>query len=140
MEDLHRRGLLPGSFNCLALQPVFRTKIVLAPTQEPTSVEELAFPDNHELIGCTSGPLAHCLIDRLRSGAASLKEALSLWLLPRHAARYQESIEAGKILLWIRVFSPGEEQIACKSLLSRSANTVGVHDLMPFGPKVVEPR
>jgi hypothetical protein len=83
-------------------------------------------------MACTSGPLADCLMERLSSGAQSLKDALGHWLIPRHAAHFHDAVEAGKILLWICVVLADEERRAYQSLLACSSNSVGVHDLMPL--------
>jgi hypothetical protein len=130
LDDLHVRGLVLDSFNCLSLQRIFAGNDVIAAWREPASIQKLAFPCNGELIGCTSGPLADCLAERLRSGAPSLKDALGYWLLPRHAAHFQGAVESGEILFWIRLVDAAHERCACQSLLAKSSNTVGVHDLV----------
>lgn len=130
LQDVRLGGLAFDRFNCLALERVFAGKTIVAPSQQPVDVQKLAFPDNAEAIGCTSGPLADRLAERLRSGAPSLKEALGHWLVPRHAARFQEAVEDGKILLWIRLSDADDERRACQSLLANSSNSVGVHDLL----------
>ena len=130
LHDLCLRGLALDSFNCLALQRIFAGKTIIAPSQEHLSIQELAFADNPELIGCTSGPLADCLAERLRSGAPRLTDALGLWLMPRHAAHFQEAVEAGKILLWIWLTDADDERRAYQSLLANSSSSVGVHDLV----------
>jgi len=71
------------------------------------------------------------LLGELGSGARSLKEALSHWLVPRHAAHLQEIAERGKIQLWIRLTIAEDERHAYQSLLANSSNSVGVHDLVP---------
>jgi hypothetical protein len=90
----------------------------------------LRFAESSEAIACTSGPLADSLLERIDSGAQSLKEALSRWLIPRHAAHFLDAVEAGRILFWIRVADADDERRACLSLLAHSSNSVGVHDLM----------
>ena len=90
----------------------------------------LAFPGNREPIGCTSGPLAHCLTERINASAVSLKEALGAWLVPRHAAHFQDVVEDGRILLWVRLISIEDERRAYRCLLRNSSNSVGVHDLV----------
>jgi hypothetical protein len=130
LRDLRARGLVLDSFNCLALMRLFSGKTIMAPNQEPVPVQPLSFPGNSELIACTSGPLANCLMERLASGARSLKHALGLWLIPRHAAHFQDAIQAGGILLWVRVTDADDERLAYQSLLVHSSNSVGVHDLV----------
>ena len=122
LGDLQLRGLAADSFNCLALRRIF------AASQEILTVQELAFPNHRETICCTSGPLADRLAGRLLLGAPSLKDALGHWLVPRHAAYFERTAENGKILLWVRVRSEGEERRACENLLATSSNSVGVHD------------
>ena len=90
----------------------------------------LPFPQSSELLACTSGPLADCLMERLSSGAHSLKDALGRWLIPRHAAYFQNALQAGKILFWIQVGDAADERRACQTLLAHSSNSVGVHDLI----------
>jgi hypothetical protein len=136
LYDLRLRGLVLDSLNCLAARRVFAGKLI-ARSRELVVIEELAFPDNGELLGCTSGPLADCLADRLGSGARSLKDALASWLLPRHAGHFQRVVEDGKILLWIRLADGDDERQAYQCLFAHSSNAVGVHDLCaPHGTQV----
>lgn len=130
LSDLRVRGLVLDSFNCLALKRLFSGKTIVAPDHEPVVVQAMPFPDNSELIACTSGPLANCLMERLSSGASSLKQALSLWLIPRHAAHFENAIQEGRILLWIRIADADDERRAYQSLLAHSSISVGVHDLV----------
>jgi hypothetical protein len=130
LRDLRARGLVLDSFNCLALKRLFVGKAIVAPDQKPIAVEALPFPESPESIACTSGPLADCLMERLSSGAQSLKDALGHWLIPRHAAHFHDAVEAGKILFWIPVPHADEERRAYQSLLAYSSSSVGVHDLM----------
>jgi hypothetical protein len=130
LRDLRARGLVLGSFNCLALKRLFSGRTIRAPDQEPVPVQALPFPGGSELIACTSGPLANCLLERLASGAPSLKHAIGLWLIPRHAVHFEDAVQAGKILLWIRVADADDERRAYQSVLAHSSNSVGVHDLV----------
>ena len=134
LHDVRLRGLALDSFNCLALERIFAGKTIVAPSKERVSVQSLGFPGSREAICCTSGPLADCLAERLRSGALSLKDALGLWLVPRHAAHFQKAVEGGKILLWIRLTDADDERRAYQSLLAHSSNSVGVHDLVALPP------
>ncbi len=133
LRDLCVRGLVLDSLNCLGLQRLFAGKTIVAPNQEPVVVRPLGFPDDPELVACTSGPLADCLMERLSAGAPTLKHALGLWLIPRHAAHFQDAVQAGRILLWIRVADADDERRAYQSLLAHSSNSVGVHDLVVPG-------
>ena len=130
LRDARARGLVLDGFNCLALERLFAAKTILAPTQEAVPVCALPFPDGVETIACTSGPLADCLRDRLRSGATSLKDALGHWLISRHAAQFENAVCAGKVLLWIRLADADDERRAYQSLLAHSTDLVGVHDLV----------
>jgi hypothetical protein len=130
LHDLRVRGLVLDTFNCVALERLFAGKTIVAPDRKPVTVEVLRFAESSEAIACTSGPLADSLLERIDSGAQSLKEALSRWLIPRHAAHFLDAVEAGRILFWIRVADADDERRACLSLLAHSSNSVGVHDLM----------
>lgn len=134
IRDLEHRGVVLDSFNCLAVRRAFARKTIIAPSREPLAIQELAFPDSRKLLGCTSGPLAERLANRLDSGARSLKDALALWLIPRHAAAFQDQVESGKILKWIRTANADDERRACQCLLANSSGPIGVHDLVvPVG-------
>jgi hypothetical protein len=133
LEDLRGRGLSPDSFNCLALKHVLTGQAVPTIADVRVRVEELVFSEIREPICCTPGPLASCLTERLRLGARNLKEALGHWLVPRHAAQFQEAVDKGMILLWIRLDDAGEERNAYQSLLTNSLHSVGVHDLVALG-------
>jgi hypothetical protein len=135
LRELRARGLVLDSFNCVALQRLFAGKTFIAPNQEPVGAEALPFAKGTALIAWTSGPLADCLRDRIESGARDLKDALSRWLLPRHAADFQDAVQAGKILFWIRVGDAHDERRTCQTLLAHSSNSVGVHDLMLPGER-----
>jgi hypothetical protein len=133
VEDLRGRGLSVGSFNCLALKHVLASESIPAIANARVSVQELAFSEIREAICCTPGPLAGCLTERQRSGARNLKEALGHWLVPRHAAHFQELVDKGMILLWVRLDDAGDERNAYQSLLANSSDSVGVHDLVTPG-------
>jgi hypothetical protein len=128
--DLGVRGLGLDSLNCLGLRSAFAGETTIAPWREPSRVFEFAFPGNSEPIACTDGPLAERLGDGARVGAASLMDVLALWLLPRHAAYLQDTIEAGNIQLWVRIVDADGERGACQSLVALSSGSVGVHDLV----------
>lgn len=129
LRDARSRGLVLDSLNCLALERLFDGTIIMAPPQEVVSVCQLPVRDGTETIACTSGPLADCLMDRFRSGATSLIEALGHWLILRHATQLVNAVGAGKILLWIRLTDADDERRAYQSLLAHSSDVVGVHDL-----------
>ena len=110
-------------------------KTILAPDHDLVVVRALPFASSPEPIACTSGPLANCLTERLASGAPSLSHALGLWLIPRHAAHFEVTVQTGRILLWIRVADADDERQAYQTFLARSSNSVGVHDLVLPGPQ-----
>jgi hypothetical protein len=130
LEDLRDREFVLQSFNCLALKQVFSGKVILTPSQEPVAIERLAFSGQPGEICCTSGPLATCLCTSIKAGATTLKDALGLWLIARHAAYLQRAVEERKILLWIEIPDSDQERTACQSLLATSSGPVGVHDLV----------
>ena len=101
LRDARARHLVLNSFNCLALERLFAGKTILAPSQEAVAVRVLPFSDGVETIACTSGPLADCLMDRLRSGATSLKDALGHWLIPRHATQLENAVRAGNRVIQV---------------------------------------
>lgn len=131
LHDLQAGGLAIETFNCLGLQRVLAGKRLTASPDKTVGLQELAFPDSVELVGCTSGPLADCLTRRLRAGTPSLEAALSRWLIPRHAALVQQTVERGQISLWVQLFDNDDERRAYQTLLANSSNSVGVHDLIP---------
>jgi hypothetical protein len=90
----------------------------------------LPFPTNRELIAATVGPLADRLAARLDANADTLASALGRWLIPRHAVQLQDAVAAGKIVLLVQLFDNDGERRACRSLLARSSNSVGVHDIL----------
>jgi hypothetical protein len=133
LRDARMRGLVLDGFNCLALERMFAGTTIVAPNQERVPIQPLPFPGDAEPIACTSGALSDCLTDRLRSGAGNLNEALSNWLIPRHAARFESMVQEGKILFWMQVADSDDERRAYQCLLTHSSNCVGVHDLVAPG-------
>jgi hypothetical protein len=129
LDQARDRGLDLTNFHCLALERVLADE-TLALDQKPPLFEALRFPDDCSAIVCTAGPLADCLMGRLRSGAKSLSDALGYWLIPRHATHFGNAVRGGKIVLWLRVTYADDERRACQWLLSCSSSSVGVHDLL----------
>ena len=66
----------------------------------------------------------------LDAGGSTLKAALGLWLIPRHAQQIQDAVEQGKIVLWVRLLDSEDEPLAYRALLAGSSHSVGVHDLV----------
>ena len=130
LQHLSSRGSRSDVTSCLGLQRVLTGTAAIAALPPATVIQELPFPENLHRIGCTAGQLAQCLVERLRAGAPTLKVALTHWLIPRHAAQLQEAVEAGRIILWVQLFDNEDERRAYRSLLARSSNSVGVHDLV----------
>jgi hypothetical protein len=130
LRDLSLGGTAPRNFNYLGLRRVLAGTGKARADAKPTSLHELPFPGNPDLIGCTPGPLADRLAGRLENGAQTLKAALGHWLIPRHAAHLQDGVENGKIILWVQLFDNEDERRAYQSLLKTSSNSVGVHDLI----------
>ena len=127
VRELTGGGMNESAFSVLGLHRI------LAPTSRgasPTSLQNLPFPTNPELIAATVGPLADRLAARLEAKADTLASALGHWLIPRHAVQLQDAVAAGKILLLVQLFDNDGERRACQSLLARSSNSVGVHDIV----------
>jgi hypothetical protein len=124
LQDLTGAGSPPQSFSYLGLQRV------LAPADQGLLLQPLPFPGNAELICCSDGPVAERLAGRLGTGAPTLKAALGRWLIPRHAAHLQDAVEGGKIVLWVQILDIESELRAYQSLLTKTSNSVGVHDLV----------
>jgi hypothetical protein len=129
LDDLSSRGLAVDSISCLALERVFTGRMTIALFPDAASIAELPFSGGNEPVCCTAGPLRDFLLDRFRSGARSFKEVIGHRMVPRHAAYLQETVEQGKIQLWIRLANADDERRACQSLLANSSNSVSVHDL-----------
>jgi hypothetical protein len=98
------------------------------------TLHELALTEACEPVCCTAGPLAERLAERVNDGAASLQEALGLWLVSRHAARIQEAVEGGCLMLWVQLFDAQDERRACTILLTHCSSVVEVHDLAALPP------
>jgi hypothetical protein len=128
MQDLTTGGIAQDSFNCLGLHRVLAP--LAAQPDNRMTLRDLPFSGNVELTSVTDGPLAACLAERLGMGAETLTAALGHWLIPRHAAQLQESVSAGKVILWAQLFDNDDERRAYRSLLARSSNSVGVHDIV----------
>jgi hypothetical protein len=110
LRDASNRGFLLDSLNCLALERVFAGKAATALNTKVDGIHPILFPDGSGQIACTEGPLADCLRERLQFGARTLKEALAHWLIPRHAADLEDTVFAGKILLWISLVDAEDER------------------------------
>ena len=128
VRELTGGGMQESAFSVLGLHRI------LAPAASrggcPTSLQDLPFPTNRELIAATIGPLADRLAARLEAKADTLASALGYWLIPRHAVQLQDAVAAGKIVLLVQLFDNDGERRACQSLLARSSNSVGVHDIV----------
>jgi hypothetical protein len=125
--ELTAAGLAEDSFNCLGLHRVLSR--VLAQHDDYVSLRDLPFPADADLSSATDGPLAACLAERLRMGEETLMAALAHWLIPRHARQLRDAAAAGKVILWVQLLDDDDERQAYRSLLARSSNSVGVHDI-----------
>jgi hypothetical protein len=90
----------------------------------------LPFPGNAAPIVCSTGPIAERLTARLDAGTPSLQAALVAWLIPRHAAQLQRTVDSGKIVLWVQLADHADEQRAYRTLKAAGCTSVGVHDLV----------
>lgn len=129
LQGLRREGLSNDAFNCLALEEVLAAATSLALLPAATR-KELCFPGHRRPISCTAGALADRLAERLDASGSTLKSALGLWLIPRHAEQIQNAVEQGKIVLWVRLLGSDDEPLAYRALLAGSSHSVGVHDLV----------
>jgi hypothetical protein len=128
IQDLDTAETTYSPFSFLGLHRVLAP--VAAREHSGMSLLDLPFPGNRELIAGTSGPVANGLAIRLTANADSLSSALGSWLIPRHAAHLEQAVVAGKIVLFVQLFDDDGERRACQSLLARSSNSVGVHDMV----------
>ncbi len=55
--------------------------------------------------------------------------AMEKWIPKQQAAFLAREIEAGRILIWVRIRDPRQEALVCKALLRNSAHRVQVHDI-----------
>jgi hypothetical protein len=129
LQALRQEGLSNDAFNCLALEEVLAAATSLA-LLTAAARQELHFPGHRRPISCTAGALADRLAERLDAGGSTLKAALGLWLIPRHAQQIQDAVEQGKIVLWVRLLDSEDEPLAYRALLAGSSHSVGVHDLV----------
>jgi hypothetical protein len=126
LHDLCAGGSTINELNCLGLHRV----LAAGPgVEHALPLRALPFQKSPELISCTLGPVAERLAQRLALGAPSLQVALSHWLIPRHAAQLQNTVQDGRLVLWVQLFDAEDERRAYQALLARSATSVGVHDL-----------
>jgi hypothetical protein len=128
VQELIAAGLAREAFSFLGLHRVLAPAARRSGSDSP--LLDLPFPRSAELVAGTTGPVSSRLASRLAAEADSLQTALRPWLIQRHAAQLEEAIAAGKIVLWVQLASSEDEQRAYQSLLARSSNSVGVHDLV----------
>jgi hypothetical protein len=128
VRELTGTGMNESAFSVLGLRRILVPAV--CPGGSSTCLRDLPFPTNRELIATTVGPLADRLAARLEAKADTLASALGRWLIPRHAIQLQDAVAAGKIVLLVQLFDDDGERRACRSLLARSSNSVGVHDIV----------
>jgi hypothetical protein len=95
---------------------------------------DLPFPGNAAPLVCSRGAIADLLAPRLNAGSPSLQAALAAWLIPRHAAQLQRTVDNGKIVLWVQLTDHADEQRAYRTLMAAGCTSVGVHDLVGDEP------
>jgi len=127
VRELTAEGMAQSASSVLGLHRILAP--IVARASGGMSLLDLPFPGNKDLIAGTVGPVADRLAARLAAKADTLASALGHWLIPRHAAQLQEAVAAGKIILWMQLFDNDDERHAYRSLLARSSNSVGVHDI-----------
>ncbi|HVZ36581.1 MAG TPA: hypothetical protein VG963_29325 [Polyangiaceae bacterium] len=120
--------LRTGSYPLSEISYLGLQSVLVGSAAQP--LRHLPFSGNPVPIVSSPGPIADRLTARLDAGAASLQAALSAWLLPRHAAELQRSVERGNILLWVQLKDHAAERHACRALLAAGCASVGVHDLV----------
>jgi len=128
VRELIGTGMDENVFSVLGLRRILT--VAASRGDSSTSLQDLPFPTNRELIAATVGPLADRLFARLEAKADTLASALGHWLIHRHAVQLQDAVSAGKIVLLVQLFDNDGERRACQSLLARSSNSVGVHDIV----------
>jgi hypothetical protein len=128
VQELTSVGMSQGAFSVLGLRRVLAP--ALPQPSDLMRTRDLPFPANTELIAATTGPVADRLAAQLARKADTLAAALAHWLSPRHAAELQDSVTAGKLILFVQLIDNEDERRAYRSLLARSSNSVGVHDLV----------
>jgi hypothetical protein len=131
LRDLRIAGVDAKTLSFLGLQ---RTMAGATKHGIELQLRELALTKAGEPVLCTAGPLADRLGERVNDGAASLPEALGLWLVSRHAARIQEAVEGGCLMLWVQLFDAQDERRTCTILLTHCSSVVEVHDLAALPP------
>lgn len=131
LSELHSRGIENATVTFLGLDSVLSN--CLAAVKSPPELVRLALKERGEPVVCSSGALAMGLT--IQDGAATLRQALARWLLPRHAARIADAVGARQILVWVQVGNPQAEPDICECLLMHSPSPVDVHDLVSVKPR-----
>jgi len=93
---------------------------------------EFRFPKPPEAICCSDGNLAQQLSRRVEESCASFAEAPAAWMMTKQALDLADDINRGRLLLWVRLFSPEQEQEGCRLLLASAPLRVEVHDFVPI--------
>ena len=75
------------------------------------------------------GPLADTLRRAVPISTASPGAAFTRWLLPQHAQFLEQHMDAGALLLWVRLAENALERPASQILLRHSSHPVHVHDI-----------
>ena len=128
VRDLTVGGMAENNFNCLGLHRVLAP--LAARPDNRMSLRDLPFSGDTR-IDERDGWTARCMpCGAIEDGRGNVTAALGQWLIPRHAAQLQEAVSAGKVILWAQLFDNDDERRAYRSLLARSSNSVGVHDIV----------
>ena len=130
IRDLRAKGLADAAFNCLCLARICQQKPASLTACVSRPEQDLVFAGTPERICCSHGILADRLTARAGGGAETLATALQSWLIARHAEQVQQSVLAGRIVLWVELSDDTAERNAYDALLAHSCHPVGVHDLV----------
>lgn len=96
-----------------------------------TETREILFAPGKPALVCSAGEIAAGLAQRRKQGCSGLADALGHWMVWKQAARFDEDIGRGRLILWTRLLPVGQEQEVCRALLKTSTDRVEVHDLVP---------
>jgi hypothetical protein len=91
---------------------------------------ELPFGSGSEALGCSDGMLAQLLRFRIEEGCTGFGDALSPWMLDKHAKRLEDDVRQGRLLLWTKLPTAEQERQVCEALLKARFLRLEVHDLV----------
>jgi len=105
--------------------------------QSIESRRHLSFGKPAHIVCCTDGDLAEQLSRRAGQDCTSFADALGFWIPGTHAARLDDELRRGRIILWARLFKPEQEHLVCETLLAQQSLRVEVHDLSPILDQII---